>query len=222
MLLYIDKDKSFIDYESKKVISNSLTDAFKYSVYEDSDEMLLMYSLKYMKDNAIDNVTVVFPLDTLTVNYGNANDIDKEYCDLHGIQCRYENRSGGAMVLFPENIIVHDVRPAITFETQYSFMDRLVEYFKSKGLNATTSRNDILIDGNKVVGAVSDMLKGTYEGMMFFGLSISIHADPELVSRICMKPSVKPAGALSDYGITHEEMFDYILQWFDEHRYNGG
>lgn len=218
MIWYFNNERAF-QYPSGQKIDNALKRRFNNSVYEDSDEMELYYSLWYMRRYDIPALTVVFPIDVLSANYGNMNDIDKEFCDANDIKYRYENRSGGCMVLFPGNIIVQDVYPTDNFLRQHGFLNDLVEYLQAKGINAITNNNDLMIDGKKMVGAVSETLPEPYKGSVFFGLSISINSDPELISKICTKESEKVPGALSDYGITTEDMMKFTLDWFDSHRY---
>lgn len=216
MIWYFNNESAF-QYPSDQKIDNALTRKFKDSVYSDSDEMELYYSLWYMKRYNIPALTVIFPIEELSVNYGNEEDINKEFCDINSIKYRYENRSGGCMVLFPGNIIIQDVYPTDNFLRQHAFLGDLVEYLQAKGINAVTNNNDIMVDGRKVVGAVSETLQGNYKGWVFFGLSISINADAELIDKICTKEMAKVPGALSDYGISAEEIMEFSLDWFDRH-----
>ena len=218
MVWYFNNELAF-QYPSGQKIDNALVRKFKDSVYSDSDEMELYYSLWYMKRYNIPALTVIFPIEELSVNYGNEEDINKEFCDINSIKYRYENRSGGCMVLFPGNIIIQDVYPTDNFLRQHGFLNAFVEYLQNKGIDAITNNNDLMVDGNKVVGAVSETLPEPYKGSVFFGLSISISSDPELISKICTKNSVKVPGALSDYGVTTEEVMKFALEWFDKHRY---
>ena len=213
-MLWYFKNKQAYEYPNKE-ISNDLTDRFYKSVYGDSDEMELYYSLSYMKSNFISNLSVVFPIEELSVNYGKANDIDKDYCDQHDIHYRYENRSGGCMVLFPGNIIVQSVYPGQTFTRQHKFTHDFVDWLISKGIDASTDNNDVMIGDTKVVGTVSETLPSPFRGWIFFGIQISINADPLLIGHICTKASTKMPNALSRYGVTTEETMEWILNWFN-------
>lgn len=213
MIWYFNNKQAY-DYFSQELIINPLTERFYKSVYGNSDEMELYYSLQYMKDNGIYNLSVLFPISDLSVNYGNAKDIDTEYCDKNNIHYRYENRSGGCMVLFPQNIIVQSVFLGSNFSKQYKFLHDFVEWLNTKEIKASTNGNDVLINDRKVLGAVSETLPEPYKGWIFFGIQISINSDPELINRICTKPMNKIPGALSDYGLTTEEVMNWTLEWF--------
>ena len=212
-MLWYFKNNNCYEYP-ETIISNLLTKRFHKSVYEDSTEMELFYSLQYMKNNNISNLSVIFPLEDLSINYGNQNDINKEYCDKNNIKYRYENRSGGCMVLFPGNIIIQDVYIADNFLKQHQFCNDFVNWLTNKGINATTDNNDVLIEGKKIIGTVSETLPEPYKGWVYFLTSISINIDTELISNVCLKPSAKIPGALSAYGITTEEVIQWTLEWF--------
>lgn len=218
-MLWYFKNKQCYEYPLNQILNNSLTQRFHKSVYENSNEMELYYALYYMKENFISALSVIFPIEDLSVNYGVENDINKEYCDNNNIHYRFEQRSGGCMVLFPGNIITLDVYPADNFLKQHAFMHDFVDYLQTKGINATTNNNDLIINGKKVIGSLSEMLPEPYKGWMYFALSVSINIDENLISNVCTKNSVKTPGALSDYGITTEEVMNWLLEWFDAHKY---
>ena len=88
-MLWYFKNKQSFDHPSNKLIDNSLTQRFRNSVYENSNEMELYYALQYMKENNISALSVVFPIEDLSVNYGQEGDINKEFCDSNNIHYRY-------------------------------------------------------------------------------------------------------------------------------------
>ena len=140
-MLWYFKNKQCYEYPLNQILNNSLTQRFHKSVYENSNEMELYYALYYMKENFIPALSVIFPIEDLSVNYGVENDINKEYCDNNNIHYRFEQRTGGCMVLFPGNIITLDVYPADNFLKQHAFMHDFVDYLQTKGINATTNNN---------------------------------------------------------------------------------
>lgn len=218
-MIWYFKDEVAYEFPSGKEVSNDLTKRYRNSVYEDSDEMELYYALAWMKENKIDKMSVVFPVKDLSVQYGNEEDINKDYCKKGGVHYRYENRSGGSIVLFPGNIIFLDIYPTNNFFRQHEFLGDLVKYLQARGIKAVTNNNDIMVDGKKVVGAVSETLVGDYKGWVYFGATISVNADAKLIDQICTKQMNKIPGSLSDYKITTEDMMKFTLDWFDSHRY---
>ena len=214
-MIWYYKDKNAYEYPQNNSIDNSLTQRFRNSVYEDSDEMELYYALAYMKENNLQALDVIFPIEDLSANYGREEDIDKEFCDNNHIHYRYENRSGGCMVLFPGNIITYTVFPSNNFLKQHNFLNDFTHWLRGKGINASTNNNDIMIDDKKVVGATSETLPEPYKGWVYFGLSISINSDPNLINQICTKPMKKIPGALSASGVTTEQVMNWTLEWFN-------
>ncbi len=217
-MLWYYKNKQCFEYPSQELITNPLTERFHKSVYEKSDEMELYYSLGYMKENAINNLSVIFPIEDLSVNYGNSRDFDIKFCDSQQIPYRYENRSGGCMVLFPGNIITYSVYTSNNFLRQHKFLKDMVSWLKEKDITAATDNNDLMINGKKIVGTVSETLPDPYRGWIYFATQISVNIDAKLINQICLKPTLKVPGALSDYGITTEEVMEWTRDWFDKHR----
>ena len=220
-MLWYSKNQEIFDYSSNEIINNNLALEFKNSIYGDSNVTDLYYALQYMKDNNITDLSVILPLDELSVNYGIENDINKEFCDKQHIHYRYENRAGGCIVFFPGNIIIHSVYPSTTFLRQHHYVNALVDYLQNKGINAFTNNNDVLINDKKIVGTVSQTLLGSYKGWIYFAAEISINADIELIDQICTKPMNKIPGSLSDYNITTEEIMEFTLNWFYTHPNDG-
>ena len=214
MLWYFNNQQCY-SYPSNELINNALSAKFIESIYGDSNITDLPYALTYMQENNIDDLSVILPIDVLSVNYGNANDINKDFCDQKHIHYRYENRSGGCMVFFPGNIIIHSVYSGTTFLKQHHYLNDLVIYLKNKNIIATTNNNDLLVGGLKAVGTVSEILPTPYEGKIYFAVQISINADADLISKICKKPAKKIPGALSNYNITTEEIMQFTLDWFN-------
>ena len=215
MLWYFNNEQAY-DYLTDELINNTLANKFKESVYGESEITDLYYALSYMKLNHITDLAVIFPLNELSVNYGRENDANIEFCKKNNIQYRYENRSGGCMVFFPGNIIIHNVYPGDTFLRQHQFVNDFVEWLHEKGIEAKTDNNDVMIDKKKIIGTVSETLPIPYKGWIYFAVQISINIDPYIIFNVCQKPSVKSPGQLSDYNITTEEVMTWILNWFNE------
>lgn len=218
-MIWYFKNKQSYKYPSNQLINNTLTWRFQKSVYEHSEEMELYKSFQDMKNLNIPALSVILPLNELSVNYGNLEDINKDFCDANNIIYRFENRGGGCMVLFPGNIITHDVYPTDNFLRQHAFCKDFVDWLATKNILASTNNNDVMIEDKKIIGTVSYVLPEPYLGWTYFLSSISINSDTELIKNICTKPSIKTPGALSDYGITTEEVMEWVLNWFNNHKY---
>ena len=175
-------------------------------------------SNSYMWRNGIKNAACVVPIEDLSVNYGRDGDIDFDYCDEHGIPYFFIDRKGGAIVLFPGNIAVDAIYSVSSCNLAIMFLEDMVQFLEARNINASIEGNDLMVDGKKIVGAVGQPLPTPFDGYSYMGFSISINSDAELIDKICTKPMNKVPGALSDYGITTEEVMEWTLEWFDKHR----
>lgn len=157
-------------------------------------------------------------IDRTEVGYGFENDADLDYCEKHNIPCHNHKRNGGAIVYSAGNIaigFVYSNRKRGGFVLS-PIMSDLSRYLSKKGLTITMDRNDILVDGYKVASAsgynFGEKYHWTYEG-----IQISINQDLEAIKNICKKPMVKIPKALSEYGITTEEIVEWCSKWLKEH-----
>ena len=73
--------------------------------------------------------------------------------------------------------------------------------------------SDLLADGKKVASwARATLITGWVQTVAHF----SVNVDVDLIRQICTKPMVKVPGALSDYGITAEMIWDDIKDIFGQ------
>ena len=177
-------------------------------------------TLKYFNENLYDifnseNSKVYYCVHEQTeVNAGVQNDCDMQYCKEHDIPVYLMERCGGTIVCSKGNVGISAITPVGWGWQTASFLRALADYLKSKNLNVQYSNNDILVDGFKVASSaesrVGDNLKNVYSTYQ-----ISINQDIEAIKHICRKEMVKIPKALSDYGITTEEIVDFCEEYWD-------
>ena len=154
------------------------------------------------------------------VTYGVEEECDINYCLENNISCSNRYDSGGT--------IVH-AKGCIGFNYIYShdkykeflstiFVRDLYNYFKEKGLNVELNKNDILIDGYKVASCAEINLPPDYRWCSCSVL-ISMTQNIELIKKVCLKPMLKEPKALSEFGVTLEEMLNFIENWKKENIY---
>lgn len=152
------------------------------------------------------------------VIYGEQNDFDFEYCKENGIPT-YE-------MLISEDCIVLNKGSAMWFEmkpnsakdfyyTDVDFMVKFVDYLKEKGLNAVQENNYILVDDYVVAVGFGINLKPDYR-RIFSGVQVCWKCDVELINKICTKTLPKTPKGLYEYGITQEEIIEFIENYFDK------
>lgn len=122
--------------------------------------------------------------------------------DLYDIVPTYHN--GGTTVFF-EDQVIH-----AAFDTKIPgyIGPRLVEFLKSRGVNAWIDGNDVMCDWHKVCGESIVEMKDI--GYWYRASFISIYVDPELINEASSKPMKKTPRGLSYYGITRQDVLDAL------------
>lgn len=150
--------------------------------------------------------------DEKVIGHGVYEDLfDKDYCVENNIILLNANFPAGACVVFEGDINL------IGYE--YGFSDigkRYIEcvnnFLHTKGINSQIVGNDLIIEENGIenkVGSYASVWVNEDAGVETVA-HISMNVDLPLIERICKKPMVKIPKALSDYGITEEEVIEYL------------
>ena len=172
---------------------------------------------KYLNDflESNEDETKITVLENTEAFYSDEGTCDTKYCDENNIPYSRNEmfNNVGCIVSIKGNIIVDIKRK---FDGGECFCDNfskaLCEYFRSKGINSVRQdNNDVLVDGYKVAsGAEVDLPNG----FRYAGYQISINQDLDTIKRVCKKPMVKVPKALSEYGITTDEMKDFCVYYW--------
>lgn len=153
------------------------------------------------------NETVLIKSDSPCILYG----VD-EFNNPNNFPTYNTHNFGGVIVNFDTDLCVVHCEVG-GFDFGNDLMNSLKDWFVSKGLNATRSNNDVLVDGFKVASFMSS----NHDGVIYSAAHISVKVDLEAIQQICTKPMVKIPRGLSDFGITGDE-----VRIFLERRYANG
>ena len=177
--------------------------------------------------NSETNKLYIVTLDNTEVVYGKHESCNIEYCDCNNIKYINQDKlnTGGCIVGIKGNIfidykyITHISRDTtdLTFIERITkqFSNALCEYFKSKCLDsAICDNNDVLIDGYKVASGCQHEIVRDFKFIQYMGYQISIYQDLDLINHVCNKEMKKIPKALSEYGITTEEMVKFIEDFY--------
>ena len=136
------------------------------------------------------------------------NIIDKELCTKLGYNVLETMHTGGVVVVSEGDIsVVHFGNIGNDFMLRFAL--HLVEYYKTKGLNAYFDGNDILIDGYKISG-----LSATpYGYIQYSTIHIGINTNLNDIKAICTKQMTKVPKGLSDYSITTSEIEEMFIDF---------
>jgi len=96
--------------------------------------------------------------------------------------------------------------------------EAFVEWLKCKELNAEIHKNDMLIDSKKFSGSTHFV----QNGMNCEGFMVAMKNSEELVRQICTKPMEKVPTGLSDYGVTKEEVFEFVDNFTEDWMHRNG
>ena len=214
-MIFYFKNKTTYLYPSNEQYEDSFTEITYDKHYNYSTADSIKPSLEYMEAHHMKQACCVVPIEYLSANYGNEEGIDKKYCDANEIPYFYINRTGGTIVMFPGNIIGDAIYATDSVEIVGTFINDIFAFLSENKLTPSFEGNDILIDNKKIIGI---SFKKIIDGYYYFGVSISINTDIELINKICTKPMKKIPGALSDYGITTEKVMNWLLEWFNVHQ----
>lgn len=161
------------------------------------------------------HVGIHIPEETEVATGGWEADVDRDWCGEHGVPVYDQDRNGGTSIYAPGSLVCgmiysHDDYPEWV-------VGRLGEdfaaYLRGKGLSVDYQGNDVLVDGYKVASGCGYNLPPDFR-RCYEGFQISVNQDMEVIRHACKKPMVKVPKALSDYGITTEEVRDWVYAWF--------
>jgi hypothetical protein len=159
--------------------------------------------------------TVIVILNQTEAIYGADDSCNTQYCDEHNIPYAHQGKlqRGGCIIGVKGNIFIDAKRKLNGGECiADTFSKALAQYFKGKGLeSARCDNNDVLVDGYKVASGCETI----HNGFNYMGYQISLYQDLETIKNVCNKPMVKIPKALSEYGITTDEMVHFIEEYWN-------
>ena len=168
------------------------------------NEIIKEYSSALLKRSGM----VIVEYDNMQVNYGFDAKPNFEYCQAHNIPCVDIGRRGGAFVVNNGDIGFGYITSGLDNTVGELIYNKFAEYLRAKGLNAEAKDNDVLIDGYKVFGWASNYYK-EYDAI-YITCHFTMSVDLELIRNVCTKPMNKIPKGLSEYGITSDEIKEFI------------
>lgn len=143
------------------------------------------------------------------------NLLNTQYCIENGIEVLQTNHRGGTIVLSPGSIGFArlDYDASNTFSNK--FIEAILKFLQTKGLDATYDGNDVLIDGKyKPIGNSKIVLPN---GIVYHAMIFSSHVDLNLINNICTKPAIKIPVGLEDFGVSMQELRHFICEFVDKY-----
>lgn len=154
----------------------------------------------------------------LAIGHGIYEDFfDKQYCEERNLPMLNANFPGGACVIFKGDINIMGYVYGFS-DIAKRYIECANDFLHSKGIESEIIGNDLIIrDGETMykVGSHASAWVNNDAGIEFVA-HISMHVDNDLIQRICKKSVEKYPKALSDYGITEQEVIEYLNKNFEE------
>ena len=158
--------------------------------------------------------TVIVILNQTEAIYGADDSCNIQWCKDNNVPYIHQSKlqGGGCIIGVKGNIFIDAKRKNGGECISDNFSKALYEYFKNKGLESVRcDNNDVLIDNFKVASGCETI----YNDFKYMGYQISIYQDIETIKHACNKPMIKVPKALSEYGITTEEMVKFCKEYFE-------
>lgn len=144
-----------------------------------------------------------------------ADEYNKDYCDQNDIVVVFSRNTGGNIINFKE-----DFNLAIMGEEKENmatlklFLEKFAAFLKEKGLELCFVGNDFMLENHKVGSfAVKQLHRQNGARQSYIVIHLSVVADLEIIKKICLKPMVKVPRGLTEFGLTREEIQDFILNF---------
>lgn len=143
----------------------------------------------------------------LAVVYGYPQYIDVNACIRSGAFLYQAWHLGGAIVCFPGDLSIMELKNGgsnFGCESISAVRDML----ESRKIGALIDGNDLMVNARKCGSWARTSDRGYTQTVVHF----SINSDVQTIRELCTKPMVKIPGALSDYGITAEDIWTTVKE----------
>lgn len=173
----------------KAVNNQSAAAAAKDLIEKQSDGLVLLFSSE------------------LAVVYGYPQYIDVNACIRSGAFLYQAWHLGGAIVCFSGDLSIMELKNGgsnFGCESISAVRDML----ESRKIDALIDGNDLMVDGRKCGSWARTSDLGYTQTVVHF----SVNSDVQTIRELCTKPMVKIPGALSDYGITAEDIWTTVKE----------
>lgn len=141
--------------------------------------------------------------------------IDVDFCNQNGIAIIDVKHRGGSVLLTKSAMGYAKMSNDLDNRFSDGLQNAVVDFLKNKGLNATRTDNDILVDG---IYKVASAGKKPLNDKTYFTMQFSFENDAELIDKIFKKPMVKIPKGLNDYGITKQEIKEMLINYIEENQ----
>lgn len=175
-------------------------------IYKAVNNQSAVAAAKNLMERQSDGLVLLFSSE-LAVVYGYPQYIDVNACIRSGAFLYHAWHLGGAIVCFPGDLSIMELKNGGSNFGRES-ISAVRDMLASRRINALIDGNDLMVDGRKCGSWARTSDRGYTQTVVHF----SVNSDVQTIRELCMKPMVKIPGALSDYGITAEDIWTTIKE----------
>ncbi len=175
-------------------------------IYKAVDNQTAAAAAKNLMEGQSGGLVLLFSSE-LAVVYGYPQYIDVNACIRSGAFLYQAWHLGGAIVCFPGDLSIMELKNGgsnFGCESISAVRDML----ESRKISALIDGNDLMVDGRKCGSWARTSDRGYTQTVVHF----SINSDVTTIRELCTKPMAKIPGALSDYGITAEDIWTILKE----------
>lgn len=151
-------------------------------------------------------------VDRIVIVAGIKNDVNIDIAKQNNIQILHLQNEGGTIVASPGTVgLAFFTKDFTGHEYRDKVISAVISKLKEKGYEPIFDKNDVLIEGKKIISSSSRR----YGKLLFTAVLFSINTpDINLIKQICTKPMKKIPGDLNVYGITSQDIENIIYDIF--------
>lgn len=144
--------------------------------------------------------------------YHGTDEIDYLQCEQEGIQVIELNYNGGTIIGSEDDFSIEIVAPINIGLDFNCIINKFYEIISKYEDNVVIDGNDILINGNKVLGSMTRRINNTFvwAAQATFGDHI------DAINKICKKKSAKAPGRIKSNYLTREKLQNEVISWLQK------
>ena len=144
--------------------------------------------------------------------YHGTDEIDYDLCENLGIEVIELNYRGGTIIANSGDLGIEVVMPKDIGMRLDHFNHKIAEILSRYIEGAEMSGNDILVNGDKVMGAMSRLVGDVF----VWAAQISFTDASEYISKVCSKKSTKKPGYIKSELLTKDIFESEVLTWLQK------
>lgn len=175
-------------------------------IYKAVNNQSAAAAAKNLMERQADGLVLLFSSE-LAVVYGYPQYIDVNACVRNGAFLYQAWHLGGAIVCFPGDLSIMELKNGGSNFGSES-ISAVRDMLETRRISALIDGNDLMVNGRKCGSWARTSDRGYTQTVVHF----SINSDVAIIRELCTKPMAKIPGALSDYGITAEDIWTILKE----------